>query len=243
MWKLGDQARLRRLWRRYRRESRRPLVGYLFLLPLAAIYELGVALVGDAQSAGAELLVPQSVREVLAWFGLIGGWLPTSMVLVGLLIWYRWRRDGWHVRLGALPTMAVEGLLLAVPLLVVALLFQPSADVTHTTLAGRFVRAVGAGLYEELLFRWLLVGVAVGLLVARWKIPLLSARTVMIGFSAVVFSLSHLQPLGAESFTWPAFVFRLVAGVYLAILFVSRGIGVCTGCHVLYNLMFVLSRG
>lgn len=243
MWSFGEQHRLRRLWRRYRREARRPLAGYLFLLPLAAIYELGVALVGDAQSAGAELLVPQSVREVLAWFGLIGGWLPTSVVLVGLLIWYRWRRDGWHVRLGVLPTMAAEGLLLAVPLLVVALLFPPSADVLRATLAGRFVRAVGAGLYEELLFRWLLVGVGVSFLVVRWKIPLLSARTLMIACSAVFFSLSHLQPLGGEVFTWPAFVFRVVAGVYLALLFVSRGIGVCTGCHVLYNLMLVMSRG
>ena len=55
--------------------------------------------------------------------------------------------------------------------------------------------------------------------------------------SALLFSLAHHAGTPGEAFTWFAFIFRWLAGVYFAWVFVVRGFGVAVGTHTAYDVL------
>ena len=94
----------------------------------------------------------------------------------------------------------------------------------------------GAGLYEEVLFRLLMLPIAV------WAFERLGCSTLAAGFwalvlSSLLFSGAHyIGPLG-DSFTLYSFTFRTVAGLFFALLFLLRGFGIAAGTHFFYDLL------
>lgn len=99
--------------------------------------------------------------------------------------------------------------------------------------------SIGAGVYEELLFRVLLVG---GLYLALRKVVgrkgLAYVTAAVIG--AFLFSLVHyVGPLG-DAFTAGSFLFRFFFGLVLNVLFLMRGFGIAAWTHALYDVMVVL---
>ena len=229
-------------WRRYRRETRRPAHCLLFLLPLAAIYEIGALSVAGGEADGRDLLVPQSIREVLGWFGFLGSWVPWVMLVVALLVWHRLSRDRWTVRGWVFPGMVLESLVLTVPLLILSALFPQRGEVVAAGVPAQLVKALGAGVYEELVFRLLLISGLTWLLVEVARLRGTSALWAAAALASLVFARCHFQPIGWEPLRWGAFWFRAVAGVYLAILFIGRGLGVSAGCHAAYNMLLVWLR-
>ena len=95
---------------------------------------------------------------------------------------------------------------------------------------------VGAGVYEEALFRLTLIPLFfAGLRVLQ--APQVVASAVAVTASAFLFSLAHHAGTPGEAFTWFAFVFRWLAGVYFAWVFVVRGFGVAVGTHTAYDIL------
>lgn len=231
-----------RLWRRYLRETCRPLPSLLFLLPCVALYELGAWALTRAAEPGHELLAHSMIQGVLSWFGVVGSWVPGLVLIVALLVWHHVRQDRWQMRLWVLPAMLAESLALAIPLLVISGLFAAGPAGGHGGLRVRLVAALGAGIYEELVFRLLLISLFVWLLVRVAEARGPAAVAIAVGLSAVVFALCHFEPVGVEPFGWRTFTFKLVAGVYLGIVFLGRGVGVSSGSHVVYNVTLVLWR-
>ncbi len=214
------------------------MYGLLFVLPLTALYELTAGVNG----AGGQLLAQGLIRGLLGWFGFVGAWMPAAALLATLLAWHRLRRDRWRTRWWVGPAMAGESLVLAVPLLVFGALFQPSPATTVASLGARLNAALGAGIYEELVFRLLLIGGLAWLLAEAFRVPRPAALWTAAALAAVLFSLCHFKPMGAEPFAWNSFWFLLAAAGYLSVVFVERGLGVATGCHVAYNLFLVWLR-
>ena len=103
--------------------------------------------------------------------------------------------------------------------------------------------SLGAGIYEELLFRVLLVG---GLMFAgRVLLGLGSTTTrilaVVIG--ALVFSAFHyIGPYG-DKLELGSFVFRAIAGLAFSGLYVMRGFGITAWTHSLYDVFLMIARG
>ncbi|MCA9638481.1 MAG: CPBP family intramembrane metalloprotease, partial [Myxococcales bacterium] len=60
--------------------------------------------------------------------------------------------------------------------------------------------------------------------------------------SSLVFSLAHHVGPAAEAFTFDAFVYRTLAGVFFAIVYQLRGFAVAAWTHALYDV-YVLSLG
>src|SRR5438034_122308 len=103
----------------------------------------------------------------------------------------------------------------------------------------RLMLALGAGLYEELLFRVLLVGalVWIGRRLLGWQEVPTAVMAVLAG--AAIFSAFHyIGPYG-DHWTLYSFVYRLLAGVFFSALYVTRGFGVTAWTHALYDV-FVL---
>lgn len=61
----------------------------------------------------------------------------------------------------------------------------------------------------------------------------------------MLFSLYHLtgqQLSGKVAFPWAAFIFRMLAGVYLGGLYVCRGFGIAVGTHAVWNLWVAMLK-
>lgn len=229
----------RRAWRRYLREARRPWHCLLFLLPWVVIYESGAWAVTRGGGAGRELLAHSMIQGVLSWFGFVGVWVPGVALVVALLVWHRRRRDRWRTRGWVLAGMVVESLVLAVPLLVISGLFAPPPGEATAGIGAKLVAALGAGVYEELLFRLLLISALIWFLVEVIRVPTPAGPAVAVVLAAIVFSLCHFAPVGCEPFDWATFWFKLVAGLYLSAIYLGRGLGVASGSHAAYNLVLV----
>ncbi len=213
--------------------TRRPIVNLLFLAPLVVAYAIGGALY-DLGSANHRPLAAASILEhVSNAFGISVLSRGVFLILVVLLFWHLKRREDWRIPPATIPVMLAESTLLALPLLVGGGLLLTLVDFG----GGRVIRSIGAGLYEEFVFRLLLLG---GLLwgassIARLPRATICAVGVMI--SAVLFAWLHVVPYGAEPFDATRMMFRVLAGGYLGAIFLFRGIGICTGAHIAYNLL------
>jgi hypothetical protein len=170
------------------------------------------------------------------------------------LAWHHVTGDRWQVSVVVLYVMLVECALWGLALVGIGRLegmiaganFWPVAPTgvpadMPWTVAGRgavvakALGFVGAGVYEEMLFRLLLLP-PVLLLVAR-----LAARPAVGVGSAVLltsllFAAAHYVGPHGEPFEAFSFAFRLSAGAFFALVFVYRGFGVAAGAHALYDI-------
>jgi membrane protease YdiL (CAAX protease family) len=101
------------------------------------------------------------------------------------------------------------------------------------------VLAVGAGVYEELVFRLLLMRGTLWLLQRVAGMHGVAAGAVAVATSSLIFALFHHVGPGAEPFTPEAFTFRSLAGLLLAGLFAFRGLAVAVYAHAFYDLLLL----
>jgi membrane protease YdiL (CAAX protease family) len=217
--------------------SRTPLTSLAFTLPLVLAYEGGVLLLGRGTPRnGADVWL----RQALDGLGFGQYFLLPVLTIVGLLAWHHVQHDRWRFSPAVLVGMCVECVILALLLVGLARLqsrFWPLAigDGAAAILA-RFVGYCGAGLYEEVLFRLLMLPIAV------WAFERLGCATLVAAFwallvSSLLFSAAHyIGPLG-DSFALYSFTFRAVAGLFFAMLFLLRGFGIAAGTHFFYDLL------
>jgi Type II CAAX prenyl endopeptidase Rce1-like len=69
------------------------------------------------------------------------------------------------------------------------------------------------------------------------QIPQVLSSALAVTGSALLFALAHHAGSPGESFTWFAFVFRWMAGVFFAWVFVLRGFGIAVGSHTMYDIL------
>ena len=66
---------------------------------------------------------------------------------------------------------------------------------------------------------------------------------VSITLTSLLFSAAHNIGPAGEPLRWFSFLFRFIAGVFFAILFVYRGYGIAVGTHALYDILIGLLSG
>jgi hypothetical protein len=215
----------------YWAESRRPLVSLVFILPMMLIYELGSWFYGIENGAEAWM------RHLLDMMG-FGQHLFLPFLIVAMLLgWNFLTRQPWRFSPGVLWPMAVEALLLAVCLRII-LYVQGSLVLSLGETGKNAISYLGAGLYEELLFRLLLLSATVWLIRTVWPERTKSMMLAILA-SSLLFSAAHysfINPAG-EDFSAFSFLFRFVAGVFFAVLFIYRGFGITAGAHALYDIL------
>jgi hypothetical protein len=222
----------------------RPVTCLVFLLPIIVLYELGVIYLSSNISAEqvARVVAFQLLQKFLALFGATGYYLPGLAIIAILVAWQFATGDTWKVKSRTLAGMALESMMLAIPLLVMSHVASSYAtkmaavtdEVVRNRWLGELLLSVGAGIYEELLFRLILISLLSVVLMDIFNIGEGPAIFTIMIASAVIFSLYHY--LGDETFRLNSFVFRTMAGGYLAGIFILRGFGITVGCHVFYDI-------
>jgi len=221
--------------------SRRPLTSLVFALPLVLAYEGGVLLLGRGSPRnGADVWL----RQLLDAVGFGQYFLLPTLTVVGLLAWHHVEHDRWRFSPGVLAGMAGESLLWAVALRGIADFqgrFWPlAAGIGQEGWLERLVSFCGAGLYEEVLFRLLLLPL-LGWAAARLGATPGAAVVWGMVASSLLFSAAHyVGPLG-DSFGIYSFTFRFVAGMFFAALCTGRGFGIAAGTHAAYDILVGLA--
>ncbi|HXM38572.1 MAG TPA: CPBP family intramembrane glutamic endopeptidase [Gemmatimonadales bacterium] len=243
--------------RAYWQASRAPRYSLLFALPLLVLYQILALIVppgegGIAVRNGADVLL----QAVFVW--LAGAWGPRLFMacLIAVGVWLMARDLRSHpgrLSPAILGAMLVESIFLALAFGVVvggltaALLGAPPPAILlsfNGEQLGRWtvlMLSIGAGIYEELLFRVVLVG-----LLAWGARRVLGLRPLIAGLvatfvGALVFSAFHyIGPYGDPLDVY-SFVFRTIAGLFFSGLYLVRGFGITAWTHALYDV-FLLFR-
>jgi len=231
--------------------SRRPLHVLVFLLPLIAFYEIGASYyLSPAVSGAVETIrAYRIISDVFRFLGAVGSpimeRIPSALLVVVLLAWHALNRDPHRVRSRTILGMIVESVVWALPLIVLLQLAAGitggltaagaetvggSADLASLPPASLAVISVGAGLYEELLFRLLAITLLHLALVDFLGMREKRGAALSIALAAVAFALYH------DRSDLSAVVTYMLAGVYFGLVFVWRGLGIAVATHALYNI-------
>jgi len=228
--------------------SKRPLHVLVFVLPLLIIHEISSSrlLSGADGARGSILEAHRLINDLFETFGAIGGHLPAAALVAVLVAWHLVRRDPNRVHPSMLGGMAAEALLWTIPLLVLAPLVGQlagmTADATETaglSVWDRFTLSLGAGIYEEFLFRLIGITVVHALLVDLVRVPEGAGTALAVGATAIAFALIH--PDSGESWGMTSRrLFFLLAGIYFGVVYVLRGFGITVGVHAAYDLIALI---
>ncbi len=227
--------------------TRKPLACLIFVIPLLAAYEAGVVWLGGPDSDAFRSGADAWLRGGLEYFGLNRPWLVPATVVVGLLVWHIAQQEPWRISAGMLGGMLGESLLFACLLVVLAQLQSyglhawQTGGATTTAIPAERAAALaiiflGAGIYEEVLFRLCLMPMCHGLFRTTGVRPGLAAFMAALATS-LAFSLAHYVGPAGEPFRLFSFVFRTFAALFFAILFMLRGFGITVGTHAAYDLI------
>lgn len=221
--------------------SRQPWQVLCFLLPFIIAYEIGSVVFLSSPSG--EITRTVSAHRIMSsafdMFGAAGIHIPAVTIVVVLLCWQLMVGGSWKIRWGVLAGMAAESAIWTFPLLVlVALLKSPAfaetgaSDPQTWSVGARFTISVGAGLYEELLFRMVAIAAAhfvmVDLLRASPRVGAVSAVLI----AALAFGFYHAD-------TGPLLLFA-AGGAYFGTLFMMRGFGIVVGTHAVYDIIALI---
>ena len=234
--------------------ARRPLACLVFLLPLLAIYEAGVIWMGGENPAQVRNGADAWMRDLLDSAGVPLGFVLPILVIIVLMGWHIKDRHRWQVSGETLMGMFAESLLFAFALIVAGqlqnLAFEKLGNpeiplavrsAQQTGLIGgetaaRTITYVGAGIYEEVLFRLCLLPICFGMFRVL-KLNKTWAAVMAVISTSLLFSIAHhIGPTG-EAFRLFPFTFRLVAGLFFSGLFVLRGFGITVGTHAAYDVL------
>lgn len=235
--------------------SREPWPSLLFIAPFLIVYELSTLMNSGlpASRNGADLWIRQlGHQQGFAW-----EWLFPLLAPLFLLTWQFVGRRPWTWSYETLSGMFAESLMFAMLLVLLgqlsSLMFPLNVS-THAAApdVARVISFLGAGIYEEMLFRLTLLPLTFVMLRAV-LIPrgIAMAGTVLI--SSWLFATAHYvgstalfspQELHSATLTvvhspelWFSYTFRLLAGILFSILFWFRGFGIAVGCHILYDVI------
>ena len=226
----------------YFRESESPLASLLFLLPFILIYEIGARYFTTAAQHGHEqqIIAFTMMQRFFRLFGVNGQHLPALAVVTILLSWHVARHGRWTVSLSTLLGMGAESMLLTLPLLALGrelARYFPLAAV-HSSRQDIVIMSIGAGVYEELVFRLILFSVLSLVLKDVLRLRSHWVHLWVVVTSAFAFSAYHyLSPL--EHFYWRPFIFRTLAGAYFGLIFLLRGFGITSASHACYDLLII----
>ncbi|NLX23949.1 MAG: CPBP family intramembrane metalloprotease [Phycisphaerae bacterium] len=224
----------------------RPWPNLLFVLPMIAVFEWGIYRTQNGTpGAASQLVSAYLIERIVIWLGAgrFGYIFPALALVAILLASHLVARHPWRINPLVLVTMIGESLVCTIPLFafnrVLHQALLAGAPQWHGGWGPQAIRSLGAGLYEELVFRLICITALDILLVNIIRAPRSASRLFAILLSAALFAGQHHPPLGADPFVLGDFLFRTVAGIYLAILFLYRGFGIAAGCHVFYNVIVV----
>ncbi|MFL3013059.1 MAG: type II CAAX prenyl endopeptidase Rce1 family protein [Candidatus Neomarinimicrobiota bacterium] len=224
--------------------SRSSFYSFLFTVPLFFVYEISILFLSSDDILvvrnGADFLM----RNILESFEIYGLYGLGVVYFLGLSVTYLYFiKEGQtnEIKINFLFFMFIESLLWSAILYFalfkfMVLLMNPIGK----TILQQVALAIGAGIYEEFLFRVLLISSLVGILkfIFLWK--QVTANIVAVILSGGLFSAFHFMGEYGDFFSMELFLLRFFAGIILGGLYFFRGFGIAAYTHSIYDLIILV---
>lgn len=224
------------------------LTSLILVFPLFLIYQVGVLFTLPLLN-GADfvttLLFSSLGLTLKGYLLFLAGVVTLFAVTIGLL--KRKQHFNGRVFLPVLLESTIYALTmgsLIVLLMTKVLGFSPglAAGLPQQGLVTRVTMSLGAGVYEETVFRLGLLGGSIAsfeklLGMSRW-----AALTTAFLLSSAVFSFVHYLPPMGDAFSFSSFTFRMLAGIVFGLLFKLRGFAVAVYTHAFYDIFVLVVR-
>jgi hypothetical protein len=229
-------------------QNRNLLTNLILIFPLLIIYQLGVLLTYPMLN-GADF-----VSGIL--FGQLRFTQPqylffVLLVTVGFLatvVMLR-RRQPFQTRIvvpivleSTIYALTMGSLIVLVMTKVLGISPDLSAAVEQQGILARVVMSLGAGVYEELVFRLGLLGGLFYVADRIFRLGKWPSLALALLLSSLAFSAAHHVPPYGDPLRIDVFTFRALAGVFFGLLFWFRGLAVAVYTHALYDVYVLLIR-
>lgn len=231
----------------YFRHTNTLLYSYLISLPLLLLYEVLIFIARPDSDQVVRISVDVWIKTLFSYFGQDVLSLTLIFVaLLGIFVLYRERHKLHTLKAGYFFAMLVEAsayafLLALVITTTVSSLLQiaaPEETVASLSTLQQLALSLGAGLYEELFFRVILVSLLLFVLKIFVRKEWLRF-TLAIILAAFLFSLVHYVGELGDPFTMGSFLFRFLFGLALNAIYILRGFGMAAWTHAIYDIMVV----
>ena len=228
----------------YLLKSKTSFYSFLFTLPLFFLYEVNILFLSWDDILvvrnGADFLM----RNILESFDIYGLYGLGLVFFLGLLVTYIFfiKEDQQHeVNVNFLFIMLAESMLWSVVLYFLLFKFMVLLmNPVGKTILQQVTLAIGAGIYEEFLFRVLLIAGLSGILgfVFMWDKTFKNIIAVVL--SGGIFSAFHFMGEYGDFFSMELFLIRFFAGLILGVLYMYRGFGITAYTHSIYDLIVLI---
>ena len=226
----------------YFQKSKSPFYSFIITLPIFLLYELGLFLMRGTEFSyiknGGDVLI----EDMIATLGFDIFYISSSIFLLAFFIiaYYQKKNyDSFTIYKSYLSIMLFESFVYA--LLLFLLLGNMSLylmDISVQDIKFNIILSLGAGIYEELIFRVFSIFVLYKFISFIFKsMRHFSTQFSALLLSSILFSLFHF--MGTESFSQEAFTIRFIAGILLGILYINRGFGITAITHSFYDIFVI----
>lgn len=233
--------------------SRAPRYSLTFALPLLVLYEVLAIIVNQDMVVGLRNGADVMLKSLFVALAGARGPVIFAGLLIAVAGWLVVRDLRRHpgLRGRVFVTMLAESAVLALVFGIVVGMLTAQLLAVLPRLAvgplgdGGFLTglmiSLGAGLYEELLFRVLLVGAL--LLVARRGLGMsrVAAGSFAVILGALIFAAFHYVGPYGDPLELGSFLFRTIAGLAFSGLYVTRGFGITAWTHALYDVFLLVA--
>ena len=230
------------------------LYSFLAALPLFIIYEVLILLTAPTTDVVVRISADVWFKQLLQLIGLDALNISLLLVLIGgIFILIRKRGELNELRVRYFGVILVESMLWAILVAFVSssltnwilpgMADQSTRSTMQLSYAQEFALSLGAGLYEELFFRVLLVSLFIWIFSKWFGAKSWASYISAILLSAVLFSAVHYTGNMGDPFTMNSFLFRFLFGVILNGIYVWRGFGVAAWTHALYDVIVITFLG
>ena len=228
----------------YLLKSKTSFYSFLFTLPLFFLYEVNILFLSWDDILvvrnGADFLM-RNILESFDIYGLYGLGLVFFLGLLVTYIFFIKEDQQQEVNVNFLFIMLVESMLWSVVLYFLLFKFMVLLmNPVGKTILQQVTLAIGAGIYEEFLFRVLLIAGLSGILgfVFLWNKTFKNIIAVVL--SGGIFSAFHFMGEYGDFFSMELFLIRFFAGLILGVLYMYRGFGITAYTHSIYDLIVLI---
>jgi len=222
------------------------LYSFLVSLPLFFLYEILILISQPSGDAIVRISVDVWIKSLFSSLGVSAiSFSLLIIAIVGLFILYKEKERLEALKFAYFPMLLLEATIYAIVVafisqsLVSFMLNMAASDPIATlTTTQKLALSLGAGLYEELFFRVILVTVFILIFTKvfgkKW-----AAVTASVVLSALLFSAVHYIGSMGDAFTLGSFLYRFLFGLILNGIYVWRGFGVAAWTHAIYDIMVI----
>ena len=228
----------------YLLKSRTSFYSFLFTLPLFFLYEINILFLSWDDILvvrnGADFLM-RNILESFDIYGLYGLGLVFFLGLLVTYIFFIKEDQQQEVNVNFLFIMLAESMLWSVVLYFLLFKFMVFLmNPVGKNILQQVTLAIGAGIYEEFLFRVLLIAGLSGILgfVFMWDKTFKNIIAVVL--SGGIFSAFHFMGEYGDFFSMELFLIRFFAGLILGVLYIYRGFGITAYTHSIYDLIVLI---